>query len=141
MIVFTVIFEHLIPPVFLSKYFLSKPFEREGSIYLWIGVRYYKYLLRLIGWEKIIRKGQPMKNHLPSLINYRIWTQGSEAIHLFASIFVIAYTIWIGWRYSIGDIYWLIIFNIIVNVYPAILQRYNRPRVDRLIRNKEMSTN
>jgi len=141
MIVFTVIFEHFLPPVSSNKYFISKPFEREGSIYLWLGVKYYKYLLKIIGWEKIIRKDQSVKNHLDSLTNYKIWTQGSEAIHLFASIYVIAFTIWTGWKYSIGDVYWLILFNIIVNVYPVMLQRYNRPRVIRLIQHQKMRKN
>jgi hypothetical protein len=62
MIIFTVIFDHLFPPVFLKKYFSPKPFEREGTIYLWVGIRYFKKLLKLIGWEKIIRKGQVIKN-------------------------------------------------------------------------------
>lgn len=134
MIVFTIIFEKLIPPVFLNKYFLPRSFERNGAIYLWFGVKYYKLLLRLIGWEKIIRKDQIIKKHLNSLILYKIWTQRSEAIHLFASIYVFAFTIWIGWKYSIGDVYWLILLNIIVNVYPVMLQRYNRIRVIRLLR-------
>lgn len=140
-IVFTVIFEQLFSPASFNKCFLSKPFEREGSIYLWFGVRYYKFLLRFIGWEKIIRKDQSVKNHLESLTNYKIWTQGSEAIHLFAAIYVFAFTFRVGWRYSIGDVYWLIFFNIIVNVYPVMLQRYNRPRVIRLIKYQTMRMN
>ena len=137
-IIFTIIFEKLLPPVFLNKYFISKPFEREGCIYLWFGVGYYKYLLRIIGWEKIIRKDQPIKNNMESLIKYNIWTKGSETIHLFASIYVFAFIIWIRWRYSIGNVYWLILLNIIVNVYPVMLQRYNRPRVIRLIQYQKM---
>jgi hypothetical protein len=141
MIVFTIIFGQLLAPVFLTKYFLSKPFEKEGRIYLRFGVRYYKYLLRIIGWEKIIRKDQPIKNNYESLLKYKTWTQVSEAIHLFASICVIAFTIWIGWRFSIGDVYWLILLNIMVNVFPVILQRYNRPRVIHLLKIYEMRMN
>ena len=117
---------------------MPKPFEREGSIYLWFGVRYYKYLLRIIGWEKIIRKDHQIKNNMASLIQYNIWTQGSEAIHLFASIYVFVFIIWMGWTYSIGKVFWLILINIIANVYPVMLQRYNRPRIIRLIQYQKM---
>lgn len=133
MAVYTIIFDTLFSPAYSAKYFIARPFERKGSIYQWFGVNYYKYLLRLIGWEKIIRKDQVIKRNMDSLLEFVTWTKGSEAIHLIAAISVIAFTIWIGWHYSISDIRWLIITNVLFNVYPVMLQRYNRPRIIRLI--------
>ncbi len=138
MIIFTIIFDTLISPIFSEKYFRSKPFEKEGSIYRWFGIMYYKRALKLIGWEKIIRKDQRIKHNLDALTTFERWTQGSEAIHLFAAISVIAYTVWVGWSYSIREIRWFVIANIIVNVYPVMLQRYNRPRIYRLIRYQQV---
>jgi hypothetical protein len=134
MIVFTLIFETLIPLNFSSKYFMPKKFEKNGRIYLFFGVKIYKNLLKLIGWEKIVRKDQTVKNKLESLVMFETWTKGPEVIHLLSAIFVIIFTIWIGFKFSISAIIWLVIGNIIFNIYPVMLQRYNRVKVSRLIK-------
>jgi hypothetical protein len=141
MLVFTLLFDTLFTPNYSSEYFTSKPFEQEGSIYRWFGVKFYISILKLIGWEKIIRKGQPIKNNLESLTKFEFWTKGSETVHLFSAIFVTAVTIWIAWRYSFSHIKWLVLSNVLLNVYPVLLQRYNRPRINRLIRRQEKYTN
>jgi hypothetical protein len=134
---FTLLFGKLFIPAYSSGYFTPRPFERNGSVYRWLGVTYYVVLLRLIGWEKLLRKDQPIKNSLESLKVFEATTRGSEVIHVCAAISVAAFTIWVAWRYSVGHIHWLVLLNILVNVYPVLLQRYNRPRVNRLIRLKE----
>jgi hypothetical protein len=137
MALFTLLFGTLFSPDYSSEYFTSKPFERDGSVYRWCGVTYYQLALRRIGWERIIRKGQPIKNDLESLKKFEGATRGSEAVHLFAAVFVAAVTIWSAWRYSTSRIHWLVLSNILLNVCPVMLQRYNRARVSRLIRLKE----
>ena len=137
MVIYTIIFDKLFSQPFSSKYFMSQSFERKGTIYQWFGIRYYKYLLKIIGWEKIIRNDQPIKNNLTTLVNYESWTKGSELIHLFSAITVFGFIIWIALHYSINDILWLFAFNILVNVYPVMLQRYNRPRIIKLINYKK----
>ncbi len=101
MIAFTVIFDKIITPQLLRNYFLTKHFEHNGKIYTWLGVKQYKFILKLIGWGKIIRKNQPIRKSLESLKKYMIWTQGSEAIHLFASFYVFVFTIWVEPRLCI----------------------------------------
>jgi hypothetical protein len=133
MAIYTIIFDKIFSQPFSSKYFKSLSFERKGNIYIWFGIRYYKNLLKTIGWEKIIRNDQSIKNNLASLDNYERWTKGSELIHLFSAITIFGFILFIVLHYSINDILWLFTFNILVNVYPVMLQRYNRPRIIKLI--------
>lgn len=141
MIVFNLVLDTLLKAKFTSGYFASRPFERDGIIYRWFGVKYFVLLLRLIGWERLLRKDQPIKNDLTELRGYETTTKSSEAAHVLAAICVVALTIWTVWKYSIGHIHWLVLFTVLLNVYPVILQRYNRPRVSHLIRLKEAQAN
>jgi hypothetical protein len=133
MLVFSLIFGTVFKPAYSSGYFTSKPFERGGTIYRWFGVKQYIFLLRLIGWERLLRKDQPIKNNLESLAKFEATTRGSETAHLLAALMVALITIWFGWKHSFRHIQWLVLSNIFFNVYPVLLQRYNRPRVSRLI--------
>jgi hypothetical protein len=141
MIVFNLVLDFLLKSRYKSGYFASRPFEQDGTIYRWLGVKYFVFLLRLIGWERLLRKDQPITNDLDALRSYRTTTKSSEAAHVLAAICVAAITVWTAWTHSLGHIHWLILFNILLNLYPVMLQRYNRPRVSRLIRLKEAHAN
>ena len=120
-------------PLYSSRYFAARPFEKGGSIYRWCGVGFFLRVLRWVGWERALRKDQPISKDLTRLSNYESGTRGSEAVHLCSAIAVAVFTLWVGWTTSINDLKWLVLFNILVNVYPVMLQRYNRPRVARAI--------
>jgi hypothetical protein len=127
----------LLKPNYSSGYFPPKPFERDGSFYRWFGVQYYLLLLRWIGWEKVIGRDKSITDDVSSLSKLEAETRGSDAVHLLAAICVAAITIWIAWRYSVGHIHWLVLGNLLFNVYPVMLQRYVRGRVSRVIALKE----
>jgi hypothetical protein len=137
---FSYICDAVFAPLFSSAYFEEKPFERNGAIYRYLGVMGFLQVLRLIGWERLLRRDVPVKKDLGALKTYEAVTKGSEAIHLASALSVIAVTIWIGWAYTLDHTKWLVLTNIAVNVYPVMLQRYNRPRVSRLIRRQERQT-
>lgn len=120
-------------PLYSSRYFAARPFEKGGSIYRWCGVGLFALVLRWIGWELALRKDQPISRDLTRLSNYESGTRGSEAVHLCSAVAVAGFTLWAGWHTSIHDVQWLVLVNILVNVYPVMLQRYNRPRVARVI--------
>ncbi len=116
-------------------YFTPKQIEkwRNGKIYEWLGVHKYKKYLptmgdivsRKLGWHPIIGA----KNREEGLKNYEISTRQYEKIHLASSIvvtpiIVLTFTIenYIGGGISLG-------FNLVVNYYPILVQRYNRARI------------
>ena len=130
--VFTVIFDFLLEPKLSSAYFDSRPFERDGSLYRWFGVRYYASVLRRIGWENIRRQERPITRDMESIIQFEHWNRGAEAVHTLAAIVVAGITVWVGFIRSPGDTKWLVLSNVLFNVYPVMLQRYNRARVERI---------
>ena len=121
-------------PLFSSSYFESKRFERKGRIYRWTGIQLFVAFLRLIGWERMWRKQSPVQNNGDALRKYAESTRGAEAIHAMAGLCIFALSVSIALRYSWSGTKWLLLVNAVVNLYPVMLQRYNRPRVERLLR-------
>ena len=134
---FTAVLTALELPILPNSYFTPKTFEREGQIYRWTGIQPFVAFLRLIGWERFWRKSIPVRNDVASLRKYSQSTRGSEAVHMVAAIFTALFTMTVAIRHSFVGTGWLWGFNVLVNAYPVMLQRYNRPRVDRLLRRLE----
>jgi hypothetical protein len=133
-VVFTLLEKGMADESRVSLYFEPRAFEKNGNIYRWLGILYFKRLLKRIGWEKVIRGNQSMQNNPDSLKDYRQWTISSELIHRNAGIVVLLFSLLIGYFHGYRHIFWLVVVNILVNGYPVMLQRYNRHRADRLIR-------
>ncbi|GAB3830753.1 glycosyl-4,4'-diaponeurosporenoate acyltransferase CrtO family protein [Pontibacter rugosus] len=114
-----------------SDYFEPKPIERNGSIYKYLGVQAYRKTLVWIGWEKINKKKNPIKNSLLSLKVNEYNTRASELGHTIIALIVFA--IAIGVSSSLGEAKWLILTNLFLNIYPIMVQRFNRPRYSRII--------
>lgn len=123
----------LLTPLWLPNwYYLHKDFEMSGRIYELIGVLLLRKLLRRepihILAPKIQHSGQ--RESLPVLESeMRI----AETIHVysFVSTFLLfGFSLFNVWLKSAA---WLMLFNILLNIYPVILQRYNRVRLKILI--------
>jgi len=119
--------------LFRPSYFASKRFERNGSIYRWTGIQAFVAFLRFIGWEKFWRRAIPVLKEPDALRKYADSTRGSEAVHVVAGVCMMALTTSIAIRHSWAETKWLWLVNVLINLYPVLLQRYNRPRVERLI--------
>lgn len=116
-----------------STYYDEKGWERKGKIYEFIGINYFRKLLVLIGWEKIIRKSNPIEKNTAALMNLHHQTKKSELGHLIILIIVLGFTLFVAVKLSMMQSLWLMILNVLLNLYPVILQRYNRPRIQRAI--------
>lgn len=111
-------------------YHAIRPFERSGRLYELIGVRIVKAVLR--------RGPLALFNpdlHLPrdrsadNLAHLAQRMRDAEASH--AAMFVLMLPIVVhamarGWWIAAS---WTLIFDVLVNGYPVILQRYNRARL------------
>lgn len=127
------IVETLLIPALKSSYFICYPFEAEGKIYRYLGVDYFRKILVLSGWEKSRKKETPIRRSLILLEYYEYRTRASEFGHGIIAIIIVLITIYVGITYSFKETVWLIFLNIFLNIYPIMLQRYNRPRVLRVI--------
>ncbi|WP_369750876.1 hypothetical protein [Pontibacter sp. BAB1700] len=59
--------------------------------------------------------------------------------HLVIFFIVLASAAWVALYYGIKQSLWLMSLNVILNLYPILVQRYNRPRLQRAIKVRELS--
>jgi hypothetical protein len=134
---FTLIFGVLHSPAYGSDYFKARAFERDGEIYRRFGSSLFRSMLGSSGWHRLTWGSRPLSGTLKSLQDFEYRTKGSELVHLLTMICVAGVTVYVGWRHSLRDTLWLVPSNVLLNVYPVLLQRHNRPRVAGLIRRKQ----
>jgi len=134
------IVETLLMPTLKSSYFDSHSIEEEGIIYKYFGVDIFRKLLVLIGWEKSRKKETPIRRSLSLLEYYEYRTRASEFGHGVIAIIIAFITVYVGIAYTFKDTIWLILLNIFLNLYPMMVQRYNRPRVRRVIKKLKLKS-
>jgi hypothetical protein len=124
-------------PSLASTYYDSKSWEANGAIYKWFGIDAFRKILVWVGWEKLNKAENPVKKSLQALKHLEYNTRQSEFGHLIPFFIVLIVSLFVAFRYGAVHSLWLVSLNIILNVYPIILQRYNRPRLQRALRIRE----
>ncbi|MFN8444988.1 MAG: hypothetical protein U0175_29650 [Caldilineaceae bacterium] len=123
---------------FAPSYYAIKPFEESGQLYERLGVRVFKRLMRrgpLAIFSLNLRL--PPEKSIPALRALESNMRNAETLHvlIFLILFLfIGYALVQGWLDAVG---WLLLFNCLLNVYPVMLQRYNRIRLQELIQQQE----
>lgn len=118
---------------FTSGYYKEKEWEDRGKIYELLGINLFRKLLLWIGWEKLNKKSNPIEKNTISLSHRHYRTKQSELGHIIIFIIVLGFTVFVALEYGIRESLWLLVLNILLNLYPIFLQRYNRPRYQRAI--------
>ena len=116
-----------------SSYYNQNTWERSGEIYRYLGIDFFRKLLVWIGWEKLIRKSSPIEKNTKALAHLHYQTKRSEIDHLIIFVIVMVFNVFVATRYGILKSLSLFILNVILNLYPILLQRYNRPRIERAL--------
>ena len=120
-----------------AGYYQPKPFELSGSFYEWLGVRWFKRWTPdgdYVVWH--IRHFLPDYKVIPShggFGGFDARTRRSEQGHLMwmlVTVPAMLYALFSGWAVLAG---WLFVGNLIINVYPIMVQRYNRARIQRCL--------
>jgi hypothetical protein len=106
----------------------------EPEIYKYLGVHFFRKLLVRSGWERSRKKETPIRKSLVILEYYEYRTRTSEFGHGIIAIIIAIISVYVAMVYSFKETIWLILFNIVLNIYPMMVQRYNRPRVRRVIK-------
>lgn len=121
----------IIPFSLSSSYYEFKKFERDRRIYERLGVKTVQPIIKFLGLIKF--SGD--RSDLRELVKYM---RNAELNHMLtlAMVYLLALAAVLGsyWEYA----FWLMVFNILFNVYPIMLQRYNRIRLEPIARRYEM---
>ncbi|PWV48887.1 hypothetical protein [Chitinophaga sp. S165] len=116
-----------------SPYYDEKGWERRGEIYERLGVNFFRKLLVLTGWEKLSKKSNPIEKNTKALMHLHHQTKKSELDHVIILLIVLGFNVFVAVKFGVLKSLWLLILNILLNLYPIFLQRYNRPRITRAI--------
>jgi hypothetical protein len=121
-----------------QAYFKTREFEKSGKLYEALGVRYFKKIVPTGGdyFMSIVRKGfknAKMIDGKTFIPWYNNMTKFYESMHLvgFFAMGSIDYEHLINGRYKQAAMG--VSINLAVNLYPIMLQRYNRARMAPMI--------
>ena len=137
LMLFVVIFTDALKSPLNFSYFDERKWERKGKIYDTLGVNLFRELLVWTGWEKVIRKAYPVEKNTKALTNLYYQTKKSELDHTIILLIVLGFNIFVVFKFGLIKSISLLVSNILLHVYPIILQRYNRPRIARAIKISE----
>ena len=116
-----------------SAYYNQKKWERKGKIYEHFGINFFRKLLVWIGWEKLNKKSNPIEKNTKALMNLHYQTKKAELGHVIILLIVLGFNVFVAFKFGVLSSLWLLVLNILLNLYPIFLQRYNRPRIERAI--------
>lgn len=115
-------------------YYSINTFERTGQIYERLGVRLFKWLVRrrpLAMFSPTLRfpkdRTSAALRHLDDEMQEA--ETGHVCIFMLMLLFISA-ALLRGWFDAVG---WMLAFNVVINGYPVMLQRYNRIKLEELI--------
>lgn len=123
-------------------YFSPKIFEfyRDRTIYDLIGIKIYKKYLPTTG--DIVRQKRKITQikisntgKINELYKYERKTRNYEWRHVIGAIIFIGLTLMLYRKLTIFDWIFLPILNLYINIYPIFLQRYNRIRIIKVLKN------
>ena len=129
----TFAFTETLKSPFASPYYNEKAWERRGKTYESFGIHFFRKVLVWTGWEKLNKKANPIEKNTKALLHLHYKTKQSEFGHILILIIVLGVTIYVAFAFGILQSLWLLALNIVLNLYPILLQRYNRPRIERAI--------
>ena len=122
------------------RYFGLWNFERDGRFYERLGVRRFKrFATQGDYWNKRRRLTDPSFRNVKgfrSAIEWEARTRHNEVVHLCSLVVGLTMMVWL---YSRREYAWLVavFFAVLVwDIYPIMLQRYNRARIFRIKRAK-----
>jgi hypothetical protein len=110
-----------------ARYYVTRPFEKGGRIYDYLGTGWYKRLLRRVLWTVNPTQLRSRPDARQTMI---AGTRAAEAGHLLIFVVITGFTLqalFAGWWDTAG---WLLLFNLLHNGYPVLSMRQLRARLN-----------
>ena len=117
-----------------ARYYEIKAFEWTGQVYERLGIRLFKQLVRrgpLSLFNPNLRF--PKEKTIPALQHLDDQMRKAETAHLFIFILMLIFSGYALIKGGPAAMGWMLGFNILINGYPIMLQRYNRIKLQGLI--------
>ena len=121
-----------------ERYYRIKTFESSGRVYERLGVRFFKRFVPNGDYiNRVMRRYEPGYRVVRcegSLVEFEARTRLAERCHVAGLLIALpsaAYALMLGWN---GFALWLLLPNIPLHLYPVLLQRYTRARIQRVRR-------
>ena len=114
-------------------YFSPRKWEQKGKVYEMLGINIFRKILVWVGWEKMNKKSNPVEKNKKAIANLHYRTKQSEFGHAIIFLIVLGFNIYVALEYGFLKSLWLLVLNILFNLYPIFLQRFNRPRLERVL--------
>ncbi len=108
-------------------------FIKSSKINKLIGIKQFKWIIKNT-FFKFFNQKITLKDKKVDLIEIRKEMTIAEIGHLIAFLFVIPFAIYKSIRYDIYFGLVIMFFNVIMNLYPSLLQQANKRRLDKLIK-------
>jgi hypothetical protein len=127
----------LVALILPDRYYQARSFERSGRLYEWLGVRWYKrFMLEGDFVMQRIRRFIPDYKVIAGrrdLEGFALRTRKSEQGHLLWMLVAVPALVYALLRDWWLIALWLFLGNLVINVYPIMLQRYNRARIQQIL--------
>jgi hypothetical protein len=110
-----------------ASYYDILAIERTGKLYERLGVRLFKKLVRR-GPLSVFNPGLrlPKEKNLLALQHLDREMRKAETAHLYIFVLMLVFSAYTLFRAGLVSMSWMLGFNILINGYPIMLQRYNR---------------
>lgn len=102
-----------------------------------IGIDYFKWIVRN-SFFKFFNQKIKLENKSADLTSIRYEMTLAEISHLIGFAFVVFFAIFFSFRVSLAYGLSIMIPNIILNLYPSLLQQENKRRIDKLIKRQKI---
>ncbi len=118
------------------SYFKIRPFESNGRLYELLGVRLFRFVVPMgDGINRFVRRFQPdyrIVSKQSTIADFEKRTVTAETFHVACLLAIVpsaVYSLFLGW-WTFALL--LTLPNIVLHLYPILLQRYTRARILRL---------
>lgn len=112
-----------------DQYYRIKNFERSFKLYKTIGIEYFKKIIHKYPLPGATLKIELKGRSKSDILDVEDRMREAEQIHVFGLLLIMIIAILFAFIRDIRFLLWFSIFNIIMNLYPIFLQRYNRNRI------------
>jgi len=128
----------LIAELLPEQFYRIKSFESSGRIYERLGIRFFKHFVPNGDYiNRVIRHYEPGYKIIydeNSIVEFEAGIRLAERCHIVSLLLVlpsVVYALILGWN---GFALWLLLPNIPLHLYPVLLQRYTRARIQRVLK-------